>query len=269
MFTTFAYTLGGGMLATLATGRHEELPRRLINVISLIVFALAFLVLAWDVRESGWSLQARGGLPRASGTALAVAALATALIRSAGVRLKVTSRLICGLGGLAGVVAACASALAICGRSGPASPYATAIVVSGQVAGAFLLGSITIAWLLGHAYLTASGLSIAPLRHFCRLLVAAVVLRTLFVPASIAIAWVVGRHEVRSILDDMLNAWFVISLRVGVGLLPVGLFAYMVADCVRIRSTRSATGILYFGSIFTYVGELASQQIVAECGWAV
>ena len=47
----------------------------------------------------------------------------------------------------------------------------------------------------------------------------------------------------------------------------MGFFAYMVADCVRLRSTQSATGILYFGSVFAYIGELASQQLLLDCGW--
>ena len=59
----------------------------------------------------------------------------------------------------------------------------------------------------------------------------------------------------------------ILTLRIAVGLLAVGLFAYMVADCVRLRSTQSATGILYFASIFAYVGELANLQLIAQYGW--
>ena len=63
--------------------------------------------------------------------------------------------------------------------------------------------------------------------------------------------------------------WLVASLKIGVGLVAVGAFAYMVADCVRLRSTQSATGILYFGSLFAYVGELAGLQLLTECGWPI
>lgn len=51
------------------------------------------------------------------------------------------------------------------------------------------------------------------------------------------------------------------------GLVAVAVFAYMVTDCVRLRSTQSATGILYFASLFVYMGELAGLWLILECGW--
>ena len=58
-------------------------------------------------------------------------------------------------------------------------------------------------------------------------------------------------------------------LRVGVGLLPVAVFAYMSLDCVRRRSTQSETGILYFASVFTYIGELCSLHLIGQLGYSV
>ena len=56
------------------------------------------------------------------------------------------------------------------------------------------------------------------------------------------------------------------TLRRAVGLLAVSLFAYMVWDCVKLRSTQSATGILYFASVFVYIGELSSQHLAGDIG---
>jgi hypothetical protein len=65
------------------------------------------------------------------------------------------------------------------------------------------------------------------------------------------------------------RSWLIVFLRVGLGIVGVGAFTYMVLDCVRLRSTQSATGILYFGSIFAYIGELASQYLLYEWGWPI
>lgn len=268
MFTTFAYTLAGGMLAVLATGRQKDLSYRFVRVVGLIVFALACFATAWDVRALGTRAFTPGAPVGLCGVLLAAGALVVVLMAPTEKRCSRVFASICGLGGLAGVIAGGASVIAMAGDR-LTSGLAIGMVAAGQVTGAILLGSITIAWLLGHAYLTATRMTITPLHHFTRLLAWAVALRALFVLVSVATAWLVGRDGAQPIFADLLNAWFVVSLRVAMGLVAVGVFAYMVADCVRLRSTQSATGILYFASIFAYVGELASQQLIAECGWAL
>jgi hypothetical protein len=132
-----------------------------------------------------------------------------------------------------------------------------------------LLGAITVAWLLGHAYLTSTKMTIAPLRHFSTLLTWSVAARAAFVIASLVIASIASATspEATNVLDVLKGNWIVLSLRLGVGIVALGVFAWMVRDCVRLRSTQSATGILYFGSVFAYVGELASRQLSIECGW--
>ena len=109
-------------------------------------------------------------------------------------------------------------------------------------------------------------MTIAPLRHFSRMLLWSVGLRFAFALVSLAAAWLIGGEEV---VTHLQHAWLVLSLRIGVGLVAVGVFAYMVADCVKLRSTQSATGILYFGSLFAYIGELAHQYMIVHYGWAV
>jgi len=181
-------------------------------------------------------------------------------------------RIICGLLGIAGIAAASVSAVATM-RAGmdsrPLFPFAAPLVVLSQFLSALMLGSVTIAWLLGHAYLTATKMTIAPLRHFSRMLNGAVAARILFTIIGLVIAWQVRGDPSSPILWRVGQSWLIVVLRVGVGLLAVAVFAYMVADCVRLRSTQSATGILYFGSVMAYVGELASQQLIFELGWPV
>ena len=46
-------------------------------------------------------------------------------------------------------------------------------------------------------------------------------------------------------------------------------FAYMIWDCVRRRSTQSATGILYLTMVFVFIGELTAQYLLRWKGLAV
>ncbi|MCH7813937.1 MAG: hypothetical protein IID40_07945 [Planctomycetes bacterium] len=140
-------------------------------------------------------------------------------------------------------------------------------VVIGLVASAFLLGSVTNAWLLGHAYLTATRMTIAPLRRVSRLLLVAVAARLVFALVSFGWAWLAVDDQAASV--QLWGSWLILSLRGAVGLALPALFAWMVHDCVRLRATQSATGILYFAAVFVYVGELASQHLLIEQGWSI
>ena len=117
--------------------------------------------------------------------------------------------------------------------------------------------------------LTATKMTIAPLRHFSRMLSWPVAARLLFTLLSVTIAWQVGGDPTSPILVRVGPSRLIVVLRVGAGLIAVAVFAYMVSDCVPLRSTQSAIGILYFGSLMAYVGELASQQLIHELGWQV
>jgi hypothetical protein len=268
MFTIYLYTLAGGMLAILAAAKQKELAWRFVRLIGLVAFALMCMGVAWRVRAWGWQSVVADGLATVCIVVALGGAVAVALLAPLEIRCFRAFTIICGLAGVAGVGAGCALLLATLGDR-LASPLAAIIAVVGQGLSAMLLGSVTLAWLLGHAYLTATKMTIAPLHRFSRLLGYAVAIRVLFMLISLATAWLVSRDASPSILIELQGAWLVLSLRVGVGLVAVGAFTYMVGDCVKIRSTQSATGILYFASIFTYVGELASQQLIAECGWAL
>jgi len=153
--------------------------------------------------------------------------------------------------------------------TGSRNSLASTLIVVGQVFACWMLGSITVAWLLGHAYLTATKMTIAPLRYFSRMLSAAVAARILFLIVALAAAWLLQEASAATIWTRLEQAWLIVILRVAVGLMALAVFAYMVGDCVRLRSTQSATGILYFASVMAYVGELASQYLTRELGWPI
>ncbi len=264
MLTTFLYSLAGGMLAVLATGTPSAIARRFLRLACFIVLAAAAVLSAEFLRfGKGGSI---GMVAGTLGMFLALAAVAAILTAPGEQGSGRAFRWVCAFGGFAGVAAACASALGLPGAD-HSSHLASVFLVASQVFGAMLLGSITIAWLLGHAYLTATKMTIAPLIHFSRMLSLAVLARVIFAAVSFAAAWLVRGESGATVLSQLGNVWLVVSIRVGFGLIVVGAMAYMVADCVRLRSTQSATGILYFASILAYVGELANQQLMVECGW--
>ena len=268
MMTTFLYSLAGGMMVILATGRVEQIAWKFLRLIGTIVLTLAAGTTAWQLRETGDGAWEAHGVVLPLAILLGLSGIVVVFLAPFSARWPRLFRLACVCGGSAGLAAACV--LAGGGLNAAGGGVAGMLLgATSQTLGGLVVGSLTVAWLLGHAYLTATEMTIAPLRHFSRMLSWAVGARILFMLVSLALAWMLGGGEGGAILSRLLNQWIVVSLRVGLGLIALGLFAYMVSDCVRRRATQSATGILYFGSIFAYVGELASQYLVTECGWPV
>ncbi len=258
MFITLAFTIAGGMLAVLATARVEQIAWKFVRLVGVLVLAVTAAAAAWIVREQGSGHVILPALSAVAAAALiAIAPLAPSRPRA--------TRALSAAGALAGLAAAAMAAHAgFQGKTPNAASLMTTMLAAAQVLSALMLGSITLAWLLGHAYLTATSMTVAPLRHFSRMLSWTVAARAAFFCVSLALAW---RTSDASIFSRLADAWLIAFLRVGVGLVAVGVFAYMVSDCVARRATQSATGILYFASVMAYVGELAGQQLTREIGW--
>jgi len=270
MVATLLYSIAGGMLSMLATARVEQIAWSFLRVIGFLVLAIATGVTLWSFRAATLPLDVGSRTLLGLGILLGGGAVFVVLAAPLAARGSGSFRLICGLLGLAGIAAASVSAittLQLGMDSRPLHRFTTPWVIFGQFLSAQMLGGVTVAWLLGHAYLTATKMTIAPLRHFSRMFSWAVAARILFMLISFVIAWQVRGDGSSPILQRMGQSWLIVVLRVGVGLLSVAVFAYMVADCVRLRATQSATGILYFGSVMAYVGELAGQQLIYELSW--
>ncbi len=266
MAPTFLYTLTGGMMLVLAAGRTDQLAWRFLRLVGTIVLALLCGVIAWCLTRPVTEAAPAG--PWTIRLAFVAAFGAAVIVLTAPLAARIASafRAVCVVSGLAGLIAGQLAAIAMIGNEA-VYPFAVVMAIVAQTLGALLLDSITVAWLLGHAYLTATKMTIAPLRQFSRLLLWAVALRIAFLLISAVVAWFVRDAAQVSILSHLAQGWIVLTFRVGIGLVAVGVFAYMVSDCVRLRSTQSATGILYFASLFAYVGELANLQLITQYGW--
>ena len=257
------------MLVVLGTARIADIAWKFIRLTGLLTLAMACLATAWVYRDDSVVVDdsARSWII-GCGSGLALGAIAVVLSAP---MVNRASRMIRTISLLAGTSGVAASVLTCLFAAGSETRYsiATVMIVLGQALGSWMLGSITVAWLLGHAYLTATKMTIAPLRYFSRLLSAAVAARFAFLIVGLAAAWLMQEGSAVSIWTRLEQWWLIVMLRVGVGLVAVAIFAYMVGDCVRLRSTQSATGILYFASAMAYVGELASQYLTRELGWPI
>jgi hypothetical protein len=161
--------------------------------------------------------------------------------------------------GLAYALAVAAGAAIVLGLSPVAWSWVwVAIAVAG--AGA-MCGLALMDMLLGHAYLTASKMTIAPFLRLNRALAATLALRT---GTSVVLALLVN------VARPVPKLWAVYGLLIGtrwlVGLLVPAIFVYMAHDCIRRRSTQSATGILYVAGVLIFIGEIIALQLLRDTG---
>jgi len=136
------------------------------------------------------------------------------------------------------------------------------IFTIGALLAAALLGSVTVGMLLGHWYLVRTRLDVSHLTTFARFFAIALAAR-----AALFVAGLFGdgarsplglKHFLReTAVDRGLFFW----QRVFFGFLGPAAFAYMVCETARIRSTQSATGILYLAVIFVVYGEFLARYL--------
>jgi hypothetical protein len=119
---------------------------------------------------------------------------------------------------------------------------------------AALLGSATSAMLMGHSYLIAPGMSISPL---VRLLVAMFV--SVLVRMGLAGVSLLASSEAHQAWPA--DLWLWLPLRWLVGFVGPLLLGWMAWRCAGIRSTQSATGILYVVVVLCFIGELTGELL--------
>jgi hypothetical protein len=136
--------------------------------------------------------------------------------------------------------------------------------IADEVLCALVVGGATTAMLMGHAYLIAPAMTISPLM---RLLGAVAV--TVLVRIGLACygLWGWTRAQSDSTLEMELLLW--LPVRWVLGLIAPLILGWMAWETARIRSTQSATGILYVLVIVAYLGELTSMLLVEKTGFVL
>jgi hypothetical protein len=160
--------------------------------------------------------------------------------------------------------AAAAFVPALTAGAGPSGPSWVAIL--GSLSSALLLGAVAVTMVLGHWYLVDTSLSIAPLRDGALWVSVAVVARWAAVFAALSF----GGWEMLRItrLPDVIfstNGLFFL-FRSLTGLAAPLLLSVLVWQTVKIRSTQSATGLLYVLLILVLFGELISSFLRIATG---
>lgn len=148
---------------------------------------------------------------------------------------------------------------------GPSLAGLTVALTTGIFASALVLGTVSMALLIGHWYLVIPGLAIKWLKGSCLAFGAAIGLKVAAIGVSTAIGIGANSYGAQGFFDDFrtdqLGVLFVLArLLVGIGLpLATGFMAYSAAA---IRSTQSSTGILFPATIFAFFGEMIGSFLI-------
>lgn len=133
------------------------------------------------------------------------------------------------------------------------------------VSSALLLGATTLAMMLGHWYLVTPKLSITPLKRYA----GGYILLTFWMALQVVAGYFLSyRGGVVDGLPIAVRQEFIFLLfRVAWGLLvPMGM-AYFIWETVKMRSTQSATGILYASMVCTLMGEGMGLYLTLQTGF--
>jgi hypothetical protein len=246
MLADFAVRLAFGMIAALALTSWRSVPLRFFRIQCQI--ALGILVLAalsrWTSAGSStdlWLLIAGAG-------ASYLATVSWGLgLPSIGTALDIV------------VLSSTAGWMVLASR-GP-DTVAWCLMAAGRGISGLLLGATLHSMLLGHYYLIAPAMTIKPLTRSLDLIVEALAARCLL--AAIEIGFV---HRGRPGLPSAGQAGdpAILAMRWGMGILGAGISVFLARRTAAIRSTQSATGILYITTIFVLFGELAAMAMVAR-----
>ena len=147
-------------------------------------------------------------------------------------------------------------ALSATGESGATSGVAVPLAYAQTVTSGSLLGVTMAAMLLGHWYLNAPGMELAPLRRLLVALAAAATVQALVCGGGLALEVGLGPQAA--------FWWLFVALRWLFGLAGIVALVAMAWQTLAIPNTQSATGILYVAVIGTFVGETMSLLLSVE-----
>jgi hypothetical protein len=247
---TFLILLAGGIMLAAAVPQPREVSVHWLRLAGILALAFAGLAIFFLVRRAEiramvlWTFVGAGAAMLAQLAFVQVLALGTQ-------RLLAMLAFFIAVGG----------ALVLTAGATIAKPQAAALLLILACAGVGATCGIALMdMLLGHAYLTAARMTIAPFRRL-----------------NFALAVALGTRVVLNLVAVMLQSvrpielfWPRFGLYVGtrwlVGLIVSMIFVYLAHDCIKRRSTQSATGILYVAGVLIFIGELLALYLVRETG---
>ncbi len=130
-----------------------------------------------------------------------------------------------------------------------------ALTLVSELASSLMIGGATAGKLVGHWYLTAPTMSIAPLGRVNVCFASAALFRLVVSLAGLVLVW-------PSLTGGTPMLWLV--LRWTAGIAGPLVLAAMVWRILRYRNTQAATGVLFVGVIVTFIGELSATLVSRE-----
>ncbi len=153
------------------------------------------------------------------------------------------------------------------GINGTSGTDLLALSIAGSLSSSLILGAVLVSMILGHWYLVDASLSIAPLRAGALWLWIAVLLRWAVVVAVLFF----GGFEVLKVgrAADLIfsTGGLFFLFRTLMGLIAPLLLTGLIWQTVKMRSTQSATGLLYVASFLVLFGESFSQFLFVATGY--
>jgi len=144
----------------------------------------------------------------------------------------------------------------------------TMMVLASFLSSAALLGGACTAMILGHWYLVIPSLEVAHLQSIAKVHIASMVIRIVVVGAAIFLAiatWQPGHGpSFRRYIFSVAGIFF--WQRVMFGLFGPAVLSYLTWETAKIRSTQSATGILYVDFFTVVVGEVLAKYLLLTTG---
>lgn len=141
---------------------------------------------------------------------------------------------------------------------------ARTLTIASFLSSAALLGGACTAMILGHWYLVIPSLQVSHLQSIVKVHIASMIVRVAVVGAAVLVAiltWQPGSGpSFRGYVTSINGIFF--WQRVLFGLAGPALLSYLTWETAKIRSTQSATGILYVDFFTVVVGEVLAKYIV-------
>ena len=244
-----SHLAAGGLFVTAVLAFANPLPEAFLRFCTASATGAAALAGFLDASSTRWVW---------FGLALASGIWHIALRKGAG-----SGKLAAGLAALASVGAPIFAAL----LSTVSRESGEGLAVAGAMSSSLLLGAVTVTLLLGHWYLIDTSLSIAPLRDGALWFSIAVALRWAVVLSALGYGgWEVLRVSRAADLIFSDNGLF-FMFRTLMGLAAPLLLSVLIWQTVKMRSTQSATGLLYVALILVLFGELVSQFLLVRTGY--
>lgn len=238
---TFLILLCGGVMLAAALSDPRAVTLRWLRLAGIIAISMAALSMFFTApRVNVWSV-------------LAAAAVMTQL-GFVQVAWRNTQRAMAGAAFALAVAAGTSLLLAIRPMNVPLLAITCAFAAG-------VMGLALMDMLLGHAYLNAAEMTMAPFMRLNLSLAAAMLGRAVL---SIPVALFLLSRQQREMF------WGIYGLYIGTrwftGFLVSGVFVYMTHDCIKRRATQSATGILYVADVMIFLGEMIGIYLISQTG---